>query len=250
MIILLSPTKTQSSVSTDLTLNKTHPAEIQKSTALIDLLKKLSTDALSKAMKTSHSLTVKTKEMLDQWMKCESTPAIFLFQGDAFQKLDAPSFTVDDHSFAQHHLVILSALYGVLRPLDEVHPYRLDMKDALKIPDYQHLYQYWKESVTSHLNDLLSKQKNHIVLNLASSEYSDMIDVKKLTGKLVNVEFKIRKDGQFKTVGIYAKRGRGLLTRYLIKNKIDHPEKMINFNSEGFQFSKKLSTNDNYVFIL
>lgn len=252
MITLLSPTKTQSTLAAHAFLQNTKPSEIEKANFLISLLAKLTTDELSKIMGISDSLAMKTKSMIAEWGVNEgaTTQSLFLFQGDAFQKLDAASLTEDDQRFAQNHLIILSALYGYLSVSDVVSAYRLDMKDSLKIPKYQNLYAYWKETVTAGLNNVLSMQKNNIVLNLASSEYFDVIDRKKLNGNIVNVEFKVHKDNSYKTVGIYAKRGRGLLARYIIKNRIDSPHDIIKFNSDGFQFSEKFSTHNNYVFVL
>jgi cytoplasmic iron level regulating protein YaaA (DUF328/UPF0246 family) len=220
MIILLSPTKTQSTLIAKNHCSKTKPFEIKKANYLMSLLAELTVDDLSRLMKTSNAIAVATKNAIDSWGKNE-IPSIYLFQGDAFQKLDVQSFNHDELLFAQDHVIILSALYA-----------------------------YWKETVTSGLNTLLTSQKNNIVLNLASNEYFDVIEHKKLNGKIIQVEFKVQTDKTYKTVGVYAKRGRGLLARYIIQNSIESPEKIVCFNSEGFQFSEKLSTPDNYVFIL
>ncbi len=114
----------------------------------------------------------------------------------------------------------------------------------------ENLYQYWRESITDGLNSLLLKQKNNIILNLASSEYFKAIDLKKLSGKVIHVEFKVYKDNKYKTIGIYAKRGRGLLARYIIDRKIDSLDNLIDFNGDGFKYSESLSTKDNYVFVM
>ncbi|PIZ05226.1 MAG: hypothetical protein COY58_00285 [Gammaproteobacteria bacterium CG_4_10_14_0_8_um_filter_38_16] len=251
MIILLSPTKTQSNLKVKNNLPKIKPMEIEKANDLMSLLRKLSVDELARLMKISNTLAIRTKNSIDIWEKnkANTTQAIHLFQGDAFQKLDADSLNEDELLFSQDHLIILSALYGYLRPFDSVAAYRLDMKDPLVIPGYRNLYEYWKETVNLGLNNLLLKQKNNIILNLASSEYIDILNKKKFTGNIVNVEFKVHKDNSYKTVGIYAKRGRGLLARYIIKNRIDSPEKIVRFNFEGFHFSEKLSTPHHYVFI-
>ncbi|MCX7124825.1 MAG: peroxide stress protein YaaA, partial [Gammaproteobacteria bacterium] len=130
-----------------------------------------------------------------------------------------------------------------------VQTYRLDMNNALTISDKENLYHYWKDTVTEGLNNLLLKQKNNIILNLASDEYFKVIDLKKLSGKVIHVDFKVYKNKEYKTIGIYAKRARGLLSRYIIDNKIDSPEKITNFNGDGFQYSKSLSTAENYVLV-
>lgn len=250
MITLLSPTKTQSNNIAKNNLPKSEPLGLEKAKYLISILHKLSVDELSRLMKTSSAIAIKTKGAIDQWSKGNQTQSLCLFQGDAFQKLDVQSLNQDELLFSQDHLIILSALYGYLRPFDLVSAYRLDMKDPLEIPDCKNLHAYWKETITSGLNKLLRNQQNNIILNLASSEYFDAIDLKKLSSKVINVDFKVQKDDSYKTVGIYAKRERGLLARYIIKNKIDTPDKIIRFNAEGFQFSEMFSTPDNYIFIL
>lgn len=252
MITLLSPTKTQSSLFEKNHFLKTDPIEIKKADFLLSLLNRLSVSALKKMMKISDALASKTRNAIDMAYKNKASlvQAIFLFQGDAFQKLDPLSLEEDALLFSQDHCVILSALYGYLRPLDAVHEYRIDMKDALKVPEYRNLYHYWSETVTLGINSLLSRHHNKIILNLASTEYSDLIDQKRVHGKMITVEFKVHKDRAYKTVGVYAKRGRGLLARYIIKNKIDDVEEIVSFNSGGFLFSENLSTQDKYVFIL
>lgn len=253
MIILLSPSKKQLAIPVSNIVDSTQPAEISKSIFLMKKLKQLSITQLSKTMKISEPLAKNTYQNIQNFSDDDinhALQAIYLFQGDAFQKFDAQSLNKNDLVFAQNNMIILSALYGYLRPLDAVQPYRLDMTDEIEISDGKNLYHYWKESITSGLNNLLLKNKNNIILNLASSEYFKAIDLKKLSGKVIQVEFKVYKDNKYKTIGIYAKRGRGLLARYIIDKKIDSPEKLIDFNGDGFEYSESLSTNENYVFVL
>lgn len=253
MIILLSPSKKQSKNNASSIFDSTQPAEIERALILIKKLKTLSVYEISKIMKLSEPLAKNTYQDIKNFSlesKDNKLQAINLFQGDAFQKLDASSLNKENLLFAQVHLIILSALYGYLKPLDVVQPYRLNMNNALMIAENKNLYRYWQEPITDGLNSLLSKQKNNIILNLASSEYFKAIDLKKLSGKVIHVEFKVYKDNKYKTIGIYAKRGRGLLTRYIIDKKIDSPEKLIDFNGDGFEYSELLSKKDNYVFVL
>lgn len=252
MITLLSPSKTQVKSIVENDFLKTNLVDIDKANILIDLVKGLSIADLSLLLKIKEPLARNLKNAIENKGKnsVNVIQSIFLFQGDAFQKLDAATFTRDDLLFSQDHLIILSALYGFLRPLDLVGIYRLDMKDPLGIPGFKNLYDYWKKSVNQYINMALSKQKNPILLNLASSEYASLIDQENLFGEMVNVEFKVQKNNVIKTVGIYAKRGRGLMARYILKNRIDSPKKIVDFNLEGFQFSNQLSSSVNYVFIL
>lgn len=253
MIILLSPSKKQAAVPAPNIVDPTQPFEIDKALFIMKKLKALSISEISKIMKLSEPLAKNTYQDIKNFsLDSENNKllAINLFQGDAFQKLDAASLSKVDLLFAQDNLIILSALYGYLKPLDIVQPYRLDMNNALIISENKNLYQYWQEAITDGLNRLLLKQKNNIILNLASSEYFKAIDLKKLLGKVIHVEFKVYKDNKYKTIGIYAKRGRGLLTRYIIDKKIDSLEKLIDFNGGGFKYSESLSKKDNYVFVL
>lgn len=252
MLILLSPSKKQSNSAVQHD-DVTRPLFMDKALFLMNNLKLLSVDQLSKLMKTSVAIAKNTHGSIHQFsneIKKNKVPAIYLFQGDAFQKLDASSFDKNDLLFANNHLVILSALYGFLKPLDGAQPYRLDLQDALPISGEENLYSYWKNCVTDQLNHLLLLQKNQIVLNLASDEYFKLIDVKKLAGRIIHVDFKVYKNNEYKTVGIYAKRGRGLLARYIIKQKLDSLEGIIHFKSEGFEYSKLLSTPERYVFVM
>ncbi len=253
MLILLSPSKKQSNVVASSQLDSTQPLFIDKALFLMSNLKLLSVDQLSKMMKVSLAIAKSTHESIHHFFDAKINTklrAIQLFQGDAFQKLSAASLNSDDLLFAQNHLVIFSALYGFLRPFDAVFPYRLDMKDALPISGDANLYEYWKSSITDGLNTLLSNQKNKMILNLASDEYVKLIDTKKIAGKIIQVDFKVYKNKEYKTIGIYAKRGRGLLARYIIKEKLDLPEGIVNFKGEGFEYSSSLSTSGCYVFVI
>ncbi len=253
MLILLSPSKKQSHDLVGIQGDLTKPLFVDKAIFLIKNLKLLSLDQLSKMMKISSSIAKSTYDAFHHFsdeIKNNSLPAIHLFQGDAFQKLAAVSFSKDNLLFAQNHMIIFSALYGILKPLDVVQPYRLDLKDALSVSGAENLYVYWKECVTAALNNMLSLQKNKIILNLASDEYFKLIDLKKLAGKIIHVDFKVYKNKEYKIVGIYAKRGRGLLARYIINEKLDTPEDIINFKEEGFEYSASLSTAEHYVFVM
>ena len=253
MIILLSPSKKQSESGAPIIFDSTQPLGIDKALFLMKKLKALSVSEISKIMNLSDSLAKNTYQDIKKFSLGDENnklQAINLFRGDAFQKLDAGSFNKDGLLFAQDHLIILSALYGYLKPLDAVQLYRLDMNDTFEISKNDNLYHYWKEFIITGLNNLLSKQENKIILNLASSEYFKIIDLKKLSGKVVNVDFNVFKDNDYKTIGIYAKRGRGLLTRYIIDNKIDSPEKIVNFKGDRFEYLKSLSTPEHYVFAL
>ncbi|MDP1575001.1 MAG: YaaA family protein [Coxiellaceae bacterium] len=253
MIILLSPSKKQAEILISNTVASTNPLEIEKANFLMTELQKIPIDELSKKMKISSALAKSTYGTIKKFStknKGNLLQAIHLFEGEAFQKLDSKSLLKNDLLFAQNHLIILSALYGYLRPFDAVQNYRLDMNNAIKIYDSMNLYDYWKETITHGINNLLLAHKNKIILNLSSSEYFKTIHLKKLSCKVINVDFLVYKNSVYKTIGIYAKRGRGSLARYIINKKIDSPEEIIGFNDDGFEYSHSQSTPERYVFVL
>lgn len=150
--------------------------------------------------------------------------------------------------FAQNHLRILSGLYGVLRPLDLMQPYRLEMGTSLKNKRGENLYKFWGIKITDFINHELSKQKNKVLINLASNEYYKSIQPKKLNGKIITPVFKETKGNDFKVVAVYAKTARGLMSRFMIRNRIENPEDLKAFDSDGYLYNQDLSTEKEWVF--
>ena len=170
------------------------------------------------------------------------------FKGDVFLGIDALSFTHDDFKFAQSHLRVLSGLYGLLRPLDLMQPYRLEMGTKLDTEEGKNLYEFWGSDITEGLNKQLKKIKSDTLINLASNEYFKSVKPKELNATIITPAFKEYKNGEYKMIGIYAKKARGLLSRYIIKNKLSDPEDLKSFNEEGYRFNKTLSKGNNWVF--
>ena len=174
--------------------------------------------------------------------------AIFAFKGDVYGGFDLESFNDDDYAYAQDHLRILSGLYGCLRPLDLIQPYRLEMKTKLKNDRGDNLYQFWGEHITDSINKELKKQKEPVLINLASNEYFKSIKPKLLEGRLLNINFKETKAGKTRIVAIFAKRARGMMADYIIRNRIERAEDLKQFKLAGYQFDEALSDEKQWTF--
>lgn len=173
--------------------------------------------------------------------------ALWAFHGAVYQGLAANDFKEADQQFAQKHLRILSGLYGLLRPLDLIQPYRLEMGTKLSVSGKKDLYAYWKEEVNKEINHLLA-QNDGVLINLASNEYFKLIDKKKLKGRIITPQFKNNKNGEYKTIVIYAKQARGMMCRFLIKNRLQKPDDLQGFDYDGYYFNNELSQGDDWVF--
>jgi len=187
------------------------------------------------------------KSWRKKFTESNAKQAILAFKGDVYTGLDAESFKAKDFKFAQAHLRVLSGLYGLLRPLDLMQPYRLEMGTKLKKDAGKKLYEIWGSDITEGLNAQLKKIKSDILINLASNEYFKSVKTKELKAEIITPAFKEFKNGEYKMIGIYAKKARGLLSRYIIENKLSDPEDLKLFNEEGYRFNKKLSKGNNWV---
>ncbi|MDU3801994.1 YaaA family protein [Paraclostridium bifermentans] len=221
---------------------------------LISILKKLTRDEISDLMNLSNDLTNLNFDRY-QTLDTESSKylqALLAFDGQVFNCIKVNEFDESDFEFANAHLRILSGLYGVLKPLDMIQSYRLEMKAKLKNEQGNDLYKFWKEKITDYIYNELNNQENKTLLNLSSNEYSKAINLKKLSKdfQVVNVEFKDFKESSntYKVIGIYSKKARGHLTSYIIKNKIDYIEGIKNFNYDGYTFNANLSDSNSIIF--
>ena len=173
--------------------------------------------------------------------------AMYAFRGDTYVGLDADTMKKAQINYAQKHLRILSGLYGIISPLDLIQPYRLEMGTKFPCQGKKNLHQYWIDSVTEQVNQLLLKEK--ILVNLASKEYFGAIDLKTLKGEVITPVFKEKKNGEVKIVSFFAKKARGMMSRYIIDHKISNPEGLIKFDTDGYKYNKKLSTVAEPVFV-
>lgn len=246
MIIIISPAKTiDFSLPFD-SNERTNPAFKKEADLLAAELQQYTTFELKELMHISDSLALLNYERYQEWKK-RSTPkkqALSVFKGEVYNGMQAWQWSEDTIKYAQNHLRILSGIYGILRPLDEIKAYRLEM--GTKLED-KTLYQFWGDSITKNLNRLAPKN-NRILINLASKEYSKVVDFKNFKGTVITPDFKEMHKGDYKTIAIFAKKARGLMSRFILENKIENPEEIKAFNIEGYEFNHHLSTETNYVF--
>jgi hypothetical protein len=253
MLILLSPTKNQNFKSPSTSIGYSIPAFLKEAGQLIQLLRKYKESDLSDLLKTNSKLTRQNFDRLFMWSLPFDTSnakvSVLAFDGEVFRGLNAIDFETEDMEYAQHHLRILSGLYGILRPLDLIQPYRLEVSSKLHNPAGNDLYPFWHKKVNRYLAEEIKYEKHKYILNLASTEYFRMIDTKKLKTPVISPEFLEEQPGGLKPIVIYTKRARGLMTRFVIKNKITDFNDLQAFNEEGYWFHPTLSTGLNPVFV-
>lgn len=252
MLMVISPAKTLDYESPLATREYTQPAFLEDSRELIDQLKNLEPHQVSNLMGISEKLGQLNAQRFQSW-QTPFTPenarqAVLAFKGDVYTGLDAESFSGGDFEFAQNHLRILSGLYGLLRPLDLMQPYRLEMGTRFTNHRGKDLYAFWGNTLTSTLNDLLL-QDDKVLINLASNEYYRSVQAKNLHARVITPQFKDWKNGQYKMISFYAKKARGLMCRYVIQNRITQASDLKGFNLAGYVFSDEQSSGDQWVFL-
>lgn len=230
----------------------TVPEHLEFSEQLATILKKKSPRDLSKLMKINPELAQLTFERFQQWAlpfnENNATPAVFSYTGEAFRGLEASSLSEADLSFAQEHLRILSGFYGVLRPLDLVRPYRLEMALRFSAGKAKNLYDFWEPTITKSLKRALDGQKDNILINLASQEYFKSIDKKSLHARVITPVFKEYRNGKAVIVTVYAKKARGMMARFIIQNQLAKPGELKLFEREGYYFTPSLSAETEMTF--
>ncbi len=251
MLIIISPAKTFASDPKDYP-DYSIPKLLDESLLLIETLKNIEKPQLGTLMKMSDKLTElnwkRYQEFQTPFTPANSKQALFSFQGDVYKGIDSANYTASDLQFCQKSLRILSGLYGVLKPLDLIQQYRLEMGISLQTTRAQNLYQFWGELVTKCLNEDIAAGGHEIVLNLASQEYFKVIKPKDLDAELLHLSFKERKGSAYKTVAIHAKRARGLMVDYIIKHHLTVKEELQSFDRAGYLFNKELSAANEYIF--
>lgn len=251
MLIVISPAKSFSKEVNAPELGYTQPKHLKNSEKLIGKLRGLSKKKFAGLMNLSNDLATMNMERHDNWQPPfaidNADPAIFAFNGEVYRGLDANSFSAADLDYAQDHLRILSGLYGCLKPLDLIQPYRLEMGARLKYYRKTNLYQFWGDEITHALNDILLDEK--ILINLASIEYFKAVNTNKLKGTIITPVFKDFSNGEYKSLMTYAKNARGMMSRYIIQDRIEEPELLKSFNGGGYCYSPDMSDEGTYVFI-
>jgi len=229
------------------------PSFLEDSQLLINRLKDFSPDEVAKLMKISPKLSELNVERYHDWhtpfTKDNAKQAVLAFKGDVYTGLEASTLNEDDLLWAQDHLRLLSGLYGALKPLDLMQAYRLEMGTKLDNERGKNLYEFWGEKITQLLNDQLAELDSELLLNLASNEYFKAVKPAVLNATIVSPEFKDYKNGQYKIISFYAKKARGLMTRWVIENRITAVEQLSDFSVAGYYFSKEHSSENKPVFL-
>lgn len=252
MLIIISPAKTLDYQSPLATKKFTQPEMLDKSQVLIEICRELTPAQISSLMGISDKLAGLNAARFSDWQP-DFTPdnarqAILAFKGDVYTGMQAQNFSSADFDFAQKHLRMLSGLYGLLRPLDLMQPYRLEMGIKLANPRGKDLYSFWGDQITEKLNQALEQQGDNVLINLASDEYFKAVKPAKLAGSLIKPVFLDEKNSKYKIISFYAKKARGLMSRFIIQNKLTKPEQLVDFNLEGYEFDAGLSAKNELVF--
>ncbi|MBU4237404.1 MAG: peroxide stress protein YaaA [Proteobacteria bacterium] len=252
MIITLSPSKGQDFETPTPSNIYTLPDQLEESQLLINEVKKLDIKAICELMAVSENISSLNVQRFEQWHIPFTTEnakaALFAFTGDVYSGIEKEKYDQNDLAFAQDHLRILSGLYGTLRPMDLIQPYRLEMKTRLKNLRGDTLYLFWGDQITQKLNEILEEQMEQVLVNLASNEYFKAVNQNLVNGRILNINFEESKEGKSRVIAIFAKRARGMMTDFIIRNRIEHVEDIKAFVTGGYQYSAKESTENNWVF--
>lgn len=252
MLALISPAKTldyETALPTD---TYTQPRLLEQSQQLIDVCRKLSATEIASLMSVSEKIANLNVDRFRDWNAdfdfSNARQALFAFKGDVYTGLDAYHLKDQDIDFAQQHLRMLSGLYGLLRPLDLMMPYRLEMGTKLKNARGHNLYEFWGNMITDQINQDLAEIDAKVLVNLASDEYYKSVNEKKIQAEIIKPVFLDQKNGKYKVISFYAKKARGLMARYLIENQLNQAEQLKAFDREGYYFDAESSSNKELVF--
>lgn len=252
MLIVLSPAKNLDYQSSIPEVGATQPRLLEQTQSLIEHCKHLSPADLSSLMKISDKLATLNAERFNSFefpfTNDNARSAIFAFNGDVYAGLDAASLNLQNIEYAQRHLRILSGLYGVLRPLDLMQAYRLEMGIKLKTKEAKSLYEFWGTKIAELLQDDLNAQNDNVLVNLASNEYFSSVKKDAVDAHIITPHFKDEKNGKYKIISFYAKKARGLMARYIIEKELSEPSQLRAFDTAGYFFDEQESTETDYVF--
>lgn len=253
MLALLSPAKKLDMDATSKTSTATQPCFQDCTMQLVGVLRNMPQQDIGELMHLSEKLATlnynRYQDFAEKFTNDNATQAVYAFRGDTYVGLDADTIDTQNIPYLQDHIRILSGLYGLLRPLDLMQAYRLEMGTKLETEHGKNLYEFWGDRLTQAVNNDTKSHKNRTVINLASNEYISAIQPDKLDAGMITPQFKEMKDGKPKMIGIFAKRARGMMARFMVENKIDTPEGLKDFNVDGYQFQPKASSNTEYVFL-
>ena len=252
MLFLLSPAKALDYDTPAGDVPHTQPLFVKQSAELIDILQEKTPQDIASLMHLSDALASLNVARYQAWTPKftakNSKQAVLAFNGDVYEGLDAKTLKPKDLDWAQEHVAILSGLYGVLRPLDWMQPYRLEMGTSLVNEKGNNLYKFWGSQIADYLNECLSAEREPIIVNLASQEYFKSVDRKALKARVIECVFEDYKGGKYKIISFFAKRARGLMARYATLNQVNHPDGLRGFNLDGYAFAPESSMPDRLVF--
>ncbi|MBP58132.1 MULTISPECIES: peroxide stress protein YaaA [Idiomarina] len=252
MLAVVSPAKNLDYESNLPSLDVTQPRLLDNAEELVKVCRQLSPQQLGSLMKISDKLAGLNAARFEQWQRPfneeNARPAMFAFNGDVYTGLDAASLNSEAINTAQQQLRILSGLYGVLRPLDLMQPYRLEMGTKLDNPKGKNLYEYWGDTITELLNDDLARLGSSTLVNLASNEYFSAVKPKALNADIITPVFKDEKNGQYKVISFYAKKARGLMARFIVNQKPKSVSDLKEFDASGYRFNEAMSSDKQLVF--
>ncbi|NCA86063.1 MAG: peroxide stress protein YaaA [Clostridia bacterium] len=251
MLVVLSPSKTLN-FDFDPPKKFSHPDFASKAAEVVTVLRKYSPKGLQKLMHINPQLAQLNAQRFGEWHLPftieNSRQAVLVFKGEVYNGLDAETMTAQQLDFAQDHLRILSGLYGILRPLDLMQPYRLEMGTDIKIKRKKNLYEFWKKNVTAHISQLLQSCDQPLLINLASDEYFKAIDTAALKAQIIQPQFKDMSGGKYKFITMYGKKARGMMTRFIIENEITDADQLKLFDDDGYYYNDQLSSGNKWVF--
>lgn len=253
MLAVLSPAKNLDYESDIPAVKPTQPRLLDDAAELVDVCRQLSPQQLGSLMKISDKLAGLNAARFSEWSQPfteqNARPAMYAFNGDVYAGLDAYSLSAEQVDSAQQQLRILSGLYGLLKPLDLMQPYRLEMGTKLDNPRGKNLYQFWGDTITELLNQDLQQQGSDVLVNLASNEYFSSVNTKKLAATVVTPVFKDEKNGQYKVISFYAKKARGLMARFMVNQTPGSVSELKQFDLAGYQFNAAESDSNQLVFL-
>lgn len=253
MLMVISPAKTLDYETPPATERFTQPQYLDHSQVLIEQLRELSPTQISELMHVSDKIGGLNAARFGSWTPAftpaNAKQALLAFKGDVYTGLDAQSFGDADFDYAQQRLRMLSGLYGLLRPLDLMQPYRLEMGTKLANARGKDLYAFWGTRISEWLNEALADQGDDVLLNLASNEYFSAVKRSALKARVIDTEFRDLKNGQYKIISFYAKKARGLMSRFVIQERINDPAALSQFDGQGYRFNAQQSSRDKLVFL-
>lgn len=255
MVILLSPSKAMDFSSPVPGMERSSPLFLRESQPLVERLRPMTAADLRSLFGVSDKVAALNQDRFRAWTvddhEVSARPALFAYAGPVYAGLAAGEFGREDRAFAQRHLRIISGLYGLLRPSDAILPYRLDMGTKLDNPRGDNLYDYWRDRVTARLSQELSEQgrEHPLLINLASKEYSSVVDQERIPARVVECRFKDRKGEEYRQIQYYVKRARGLMAKFIVKNRIESIEGLRSFDLEGYRYSYEQSEAEQLVFL-